>query len=54
LGLTLLKEGGSLFFEINEYLGEEMRTLLLDFGYHSVICRKDLSGKDRMMKAIRP
>jgi len=54
LGLTLLKEGGSLFFEINEYLGEEMRTLLLDLGYHSVICRKDLSGKDRMMKAVRP
>jgi len=54
LGLILLKEGGSLFFEINEYLGKEMETLLLDLGYHSVICRKDLSGKDRMMKAVRP
>jgi len=54
LGLTLLNEGGSLFFEINEYLGQEMKTLLTDLGYQSVTCRKDLSGKDRMMKAIRP
>lgn len=54
LGLTLLKKGGTLFFEINEFLGEEMRILLVDLGYQEVICRKDLNGKDRMMKAIRP
>ncbi len=54
LGLTLLNEGGVLFFEINEYLAEEMRTLLTDLGYHSVICRQDLNGKDRMMKATKP
>ena len=46
-----LKENGQLFFEINEYLGPETRTLVEDFGFKNVEIIKDLFGKDRMIKA---
>lgn len=52
---TLAKEslnpGGVLFFEINQYLGYETVRLLKDFGYESVILKKDMYGNDRMVKA---
>ena len=54
VGLQLLTEGGSLYFEINQLYGEETRQLLVDKGYLSVELRKDLSANDRMIKAIRP
>jgi release factor glutamine methyltransferase len=46
-----LKENGQLFFEINEYLGPETKTLVEDFGFKNVEIIKDLFGKDRMIKA---
>jgi len=46
-----LASGGKLFFEINERYGPEIRSLLVDRGYTSVELKKDLSGKDRMIKA---
>lgn len=46
-----LTKNGSLFFEINEYLGEEMIDLLTDLGFTSIELRKDIFGKDRMIKA---
>ena len=49
-----LKSEGTLFFEVNEYLGEETKALLLDKGFIDVELKKDLSGKDRMLKAIKP
>lgn len=45
-----LTKNGSLFFEINEYLGEEMIDLLTDLGFTSIELRKDIFGKDRMIK----
>ena len=45
---TLLPQG-SLFFEINQYLGDEMKTLLKAKGFEKVVLRKDLSGNDRMI-----
>lgn len=46
-----LTKNGSLFFEINEYLGEEMIDILTDLGFTSIELRKDIFGKDRMIKA---
>lgn len=49
--LSHLKDGGYLFFEINEGLGLEMIDLLTTRGFRTVELRKDLRGKDRMIKA---
>ena len=46
-----LKKAGSLFFEINQYLGEETKQMLLDKGFKNVVLKKDLFGNDRMIKA---
>lgn len=45
-----LKPPGKLYFEINELLGEELTTLLTNEGFQEIQIRKDLYGKDRMMK----
>lgn len=50
-GLKMLNPGGSLFLEINEYLPDETRYLLLDLGYKNAEVRKDLNDKSRMIKA---
>lgn len=46
-----LSENGLLFFEINQYLGNETVQLLKQKGFHKVELRKDLFGNDRMIKA---
>lgn len=46
-----LKKGGYLYFEINQYLGEETADLITEMGFQHVELRKDLSGNDRMIKA---
>ncbi|MEQ6124841.1 peptide chain release factor N(5)-glutamine methyltransferase [Pseudotenacibaculum sp. MALMAid0570] len=46
-----LKENGILFFEINQYLGKEMLDLMRLFKFKNVLLKKDLFGKDRMIKA---
>ena len=52
-GLTLLRLDGALYFEINQVYGQETLAMLHEMGYHSVLLRKDLSGNDRMIKAVR-
>ncbi|UPK68866.1 peptide chain release factor N(5)-glutamine methyltransferase [Chitinophaga filiformis] len=47
-----LHPGGALYFEINEAFGEETAGLLRAQGYMNVEVRKDLFGKDRMVKAL--
>lgn len=54
LGLDILKENGSLYFEINQKYGHETLEMLVHMGYKNVELRKDMSGNDRMIKAIRP
>ena len=44
-----LKKGGSLFFEINEYLGAEMKVLLEEFDFKQIELLKDINGRDRIM-----
>jgi release factor glutamine methyltransferase len=46
-----LTERGQLFFEINENKGEEIKNLLGSLGFRQVEIKKDLNGKDRMVKA---
>lgn len=46
-----LKRKGCLYFEINQYLGEETVDLITEMGFQQVELRKDLSGNDRMIKA---
>jgi release factor glutamine methyltransferase len=47
-----LTPNGSLWFEINEHFGEEIRNLLEVQGFKDVQILKDLDGKDRMIKAL--
>lgn len=49
-----LRPGGLLFFEINEALGQETADLLTAQGFVAVELRKDMQGKDRMIKAVLP
>jgi release factor glutamine methyltransferase len=44
--------GAALFLEVHEGLGGDVRDLLLGLGAAEVILRKDLQGKDRMIKAV--
>lgn len=45
-----LNPGGKLFFEINEYLAYEMTELLKAEGFKNIEIKKDIYGKDRMLK----
>ncbi len=49
--LAHLKPGGLLFFEINEAYGEQLIVLLQNRGFSNIELKKDLSGRDRMIKA---
>lgn len=49
--LKHLRASGLLFFEINENLGVETCQLLQAKGFRSIELKKDLFGRDRMIKA---
>lgn len=49
-----LKENGKIYFEINEKLGQETANLLQNRGFIGIEIRKDINGKDRMVKAVKP
>lgn len=42
---------GSLYFEINEAMGEQTTKLLEESGFQDIQIRRDLQGKSRMIKA---
>jgi release factor glutamine methyltransferase len=44
-----LNENGFLFFEINEYLGEQVRLMLAEKGFRNIQVLKDMQRKDRMV-----
>ncbi|MFK7833937.1 MAG: peptide chain release factor N(5)-glutamine methyltransferase [Winogradskyella sp.] len=44
-----LEPNGSLYFEINQYLGEETKQLLVDANFEGVALLKDLNGNDRLL-----
>jgi len=47
-----LNNNGKLYFEINRQFGAETIDLLNKFGFTNVELRKDISGNDRMTKAV--
>ncbi|MEN9326521.1 MAG: peptide chain release factor N(5)-glutamine methyltransferase [Flavobacterium sp.] len=49
LALKSLSPNGKLFFEINQYLGEETLELLTKLGFKNIELRKDFVGNDRMI-----
>ncbi|MCI5662995.1 MAG: peptide chain release factor N(5)-glutamine methyltransferase [Mediterranea sp.] len=53
LGHTLLRGGGRLYFEINRAFGQAAVAMLQAQGYADVAVRKDMSGNDRFIIAIR-
>ena len=48
-----LSPTGQLYFEINQYLGQEMLTLLKEMNFQNTKLRKDVYGNDRMTKSTR-
>ncbi|HRH66358.1 MAG TPA: peptide chain release factor N(5)-glutamine methyltransferase [Bacteroidia bacterium] len=48
--MRTLKTGAYLYFEINEAKGEEAILLMNQAGFTDIECRKDINGKDRMVR----
>jgi len=48
-----LSNSGQLYFEINQYLGQEMIDLLEKMNFKNIELRKDIYGNDRMTLAHR-
>lgn len=53
LALESLHSNGLLFFEINQYLAEELLEHLETLGFKNVQIKKDLYGADRMIRATK-
>ena len=53
-GLTLLRAGGKLYFEIYHALADEMRLLIESLGYEEVRIITDLYNKPRMLCGRKP
>jgi release factor glutamine methyltransferase len=45
-----LSDSGQLYFEINQYLGKEMISLLEVMNFKNIELRKDIYGNDRMLR----
>lgn len=45
-----LNPQGQLYFEINQYLGQETLDLLQEMGFKDITLRKDIYGNDRMIQ----
>jgi release factor glutamine methyltransferase len=52
LALKMLKKEGCLYFEINSRFGTETLNLVKEHPFREVGLFKDLSGKDRIIKAV--
>lgn len=48
-----LSLGGLVFVEVHEGLGNEVVSQFRQAGFHTVVLKKDMQGKDRMVKATR-
>ena len=49
----LLKPNGQLYFEINQYLGNDMELLLESQHFSAIELKQDVFGNDRMIKGIK-
>jgi len=48
-----LRPGGLLFFEIHEQLAKDVMSLLSSGNYQQIVLKKDMQGKDRMIRAAK-
>ncbi|MDD3079612.1 MAG: peptide chain release factor N(5)-glutamine methyltransferase [Paludibacter sp.] len=48
-----LAENGQLYFEIHRDFGLAVKSMLLEKGFGNIELRRDLSGNDRMIKAMK-
>jgi release factor glutamine methyltransferase len=53
LALNGLRPKGSLYFEINQYLGKDLQDLLETLGFEKIELKKDIYGADRMIRAVK-
>ncbi|MCV9926484.1 peptide chain release factor N(5)-glutamine methyltransferase [Flavobacterium sp. LS1R49] len=53
LAQTNLRKNGSLYFEINQYLGKETVKLLENLGFKNIELRKDIYDNDRMIFCVK-
>ena len=53
LAIKNLNPNGKLYFEINQYLGNETVELVKSFGFKNVKLIKDIYGNDRMIEGTR-
>jgi release factor glutamine methyltransferase len=51
LGVTLLRPGGAVYFEVNEQYAAEVVALLMNLGYTEATAQQDMFGKNRMVRA---
>ena len=51
LAAQSLTTGGSLYFEINQYMEAETKSLLEDLKFSDIVTKKDLFGAPRMIRA---
>jgi len=49
LAFEHLVQGGSLYFEINEQFGQEVKKILTEKGFQKVEVKQDMQGKDRFV-----
>lgn len=50
-GLNHLEMDGEIYLEINENFSNEVKTLFSNSGYRNIEIRKDINGKNRMVKS---
>lgn len=53
MGEKILKPEGRIYFEIHENMGDKILTLLREKKFSEVFLKKDINGKDRMVRGIR-
>lgn len=52
-GLDHLKNDGIIYFEIHESSGHKVITMLEEYGYRDIIMRRDINGKNRMIRCSK-
>lgn len=52
-GLDQLKNTGLIYFEIHENSGREVSILLEKYGYRDIVIRRDINGKNRMIRCSK-
>ncbi|HAB27163.1 MAG TPA: protein-(glutamine-N5) methyltransferase, release factor-specific, partial [Xanthomarina gelatinilytica] len=53
IAVDKLTENGLLFFEINQYLGNETNQLLHNKGFKDLELKTDIFGNNRMLKGLK-